>query len=352
MADVSIGRFVCRLARTALAAAMFISAALQSALAQPVADFYRGKRLTLISSSAVGGGYDQYARLLAKHMGRHIPGEPSIAVQNMVGAEGIRAANYLYAVAAQDGSVFGGVSRNIGLVSLYEPGNSALQFDARKLFWLGSPQQEVGLAIVAARSGLRTLDDLRQREVTASSTARNAPTSVYPRLLNALHGTRIKVIEGYDGSPAALMAFERGEVEAYVSGGLSAATLARIEPWLKNGSARAFLQMGMTRGAAFPDVPTAIEAMATSDHKRVFEIAFTDQVMGRPFVLPPGVPAERIRALRAAFDTTMRDESFLAEAKAQKMDIDPIGGEAINALLDRVYSSPPAVIERLRELVK
>jgi len=343
---------LCVFARMAALAAALLVCVSQSARAQPVADFYRGKRLTLISSSAVGGGYDQYARLLAKHMARHIPGEPTITVQNMVGAEGIRAANYLYAVAAQDGSVLGGVSRNIGLVSLYEPGNTAIQFDARKFFWLGSPQQEVGLAIVAASTGLRTLDDLRRREVTASSTARNAPTSVYPRLLNALHGTRIKVIEGYDGSPAALIAFERGEVEAYVSGGLSAATLGRIEPWLKNGSARAFLQMGMTRGSTFPDVPTAIEAMTTPDHKRVFEIVFTDQVMGRPFLLPPGVPLDRVRALRAAFDATMRDEGFLAEAKAQRMDIDPIAGEAINALLERVYSSPPGVIERLRELVK
>jgi len=340
-----------RVVAAALAAALLAWCA-HSALAQPADEFFRGKRLTLVSSSAVGGGYDQYARLLAKHMGRHIPGEPSITVQNMVGAEGIRAANYLYAIAAKDGTVFGGVSRNIGLVSLYEPGNTAIQFDARKFFWLGSPQQEVGLAIVAGRTGLRTLDDLRRREVTASSTARNAPTSIYPRLLNALYGTRFKVIEGYDGSPAALIAFERGEVEAYVSGGLSAATLARIEPWLKTGSARAFLQMGMTRAAAFPDVPTAIEAMTTPDHKRVFEIVFTDQVMGRPFVLPPGVPTDRIRVLRAAFDATMRDAGFLAEAKAQRMDIDPIGGDAINTLLDRVYSSPPGVIESLRELVK
>jgi tripartite-type tricarboxylate transporter receptor subunit TctC len=342
----------CVLARVVALATALLMFSFHGALAQPVADFYRGKRLTLISSSAVGGGYDQYARLLARHIGRHLPGEPTITVQNMVGAEGIRAANHLYAVAAQDGTVFGGVSRNVGLVNLYEPGNTALQFDARKFFWLGSPQQEVGLAIVAARTGVRSLDDLRRREVTASSTARNAPTSVYPRLLNALHGTRIKVIEGYDGSPAALMAFERGEVEAYVSGGLSAATLARIEPWLKSGSARAFLQMGMNRSGAFPDIPTAIEAMTTPDHKRLFEIVFTDQVMGRPFVLPPGVPADRVKALRAAFDATMQDAAFLAEAKTQKMEIDPIGGEAINVLLDRVYSSPPAVLERLRELIK
>ena len=344
-------RLVGAAARTVVAVLSMIAAA-QDSFAQSAAEFYRGKRLNLISSSAVGGGYDQYARLPARHMGRHIPGEPAIIVQNMVGAEGIKAANYLYAGAARDGSVFGGVSRNIGLVSLYEPGNTAIQFDARKFVWLGSPQQEVGLAIISTRTGLRSLDDLRQREATASSTARNAPTSIYPRMLNALHGTRFKVIEGYDGSPASLLAFERGEVEAYVSGGLSAATLARMEPWLKSGIAKAVLQMGMARGPQFPDVPTAIEAMTTPEHKRLFEIVFTDQTMGRPFLLPPGVPADRIAALRAAFDATMRDAAFRAEAKAQKMEIEPIGGAAINALLDRVYSSPPAVIARIRELVK
>jgi tripartite-type tricarboxylate transporter receptor subunit TctC len=323
-----------------------------AASAQSVADFYRGKRVSLITSASVGGGYDQYARLVAKHMGRHIPGEPSITVQNMTGAEGIRAANYLYAVAAQDGSIIGSLQRNVGLVGLYEPDNSSIQFDARKFTWLGSPQQEVGLFFVSSRKGLRTLEDVKQREITASSTARNAPTSVYPRMLNALYGTKIKVIEGYEGSQASLLAFERGEVDAYASGGLGAATRDRIFPWLQSGEATALMQMGMTRDQAFPNVPTAIEVMTSPDHKRLFEIAFTDQVMGRPFVVPPNVPADRVEALRAAFDATMKDAAFLADAKAQKMEIEPVSGVEINALLERVYSSPPDVITRIRALTK
>jgi tripartite-type tricarboxylate transporter receptor subunit TctC len=337
------------LSRCVLLILLAAVAAPTGASAQSVADFYRGKRISLIVSSTVGGGYDQYARLLAKHMVRYLPGEPAMVVQNMAGAEGIRAANHLYLAADRDGTVIGGLSRNIGTVQLFRAG---MKFDARKFAWLGSPQQEIGLFIISTRKGLRSLDDVRKREVTAGSTSRNAPTSVYPRMLNALHGTKIRPVEGYPGSPEALFAFERGEVEAYVSGGLSAATLARMAPWLKSGMAKAIMQMGMKRRSDFADVPTAIEAMKSPDAKRTFEIVFTDQVMGRPFLAPPGVPADRVKALRAAFAATMKDAAFLAEAKAQKMQIDPVSGEAIDDLLGRVYSASPGVIARIRELVK
>jgi tripartite-type tricarboxylate transporter receptor subunit TctC len=320
--------------------------------AQSAADFFRGKRINMYVSSTVGGGYDQYSRLLAKHIVRYIPGEPTIVVQNMPGAEGIKAANYIFTVAPQDGSAIGALSRNIGLVQLYEVGNPAIQFDARKMHWLGSPQQEIGTGLFSTRKGLRSIDDLKTREVTASSTSRNAPTSVYPRMLNALYGARLKPIEGYPGSPESLIAFERGEVEAYVSGGTSAPTLARMVALVESGNAKVFVQMGMKRNPRFPDVPTAIDLMASPDHKRMFEIVFTDQVMGRPFVVAPGVPADRVAALRAAFDATMKDQAFLAEAKQQKMEIDPVSGAEINALLERVYTAPPAVIARIRELVK
>ena len=319
------------------------------ARAESAAQFFRGKRINLYVSSTVGGGYDQYARLLAKHIVRHIPGAPTMVVQNMVGGEGIRAANHLYAVAEQDGTAIGALSRNIGTVQLFQPG---IQFDARQFHWIGSLQQEIGLFIISTRKGLRSLDDVKKREVTASSTARNAPTSTYPRLLNALYGTKIRPIEGFPGSPEALAALERGQVEAYVSGGTSAATLARIMPWLKNGTAKTVMQMGMKRDENFPDVPTAIEVMTTVEAKQMFEIVFTDQVMGRPFVAPPGVPADRVAALRAGFEATMKDAAFLAEAKAQKIELDPVSGAEINALLERVHAAPPAMIARIRELVK
>jgi len=320
--------------------------------AQTVADFYRGKQIALVTSASVGGGYDQYARLLARYMQRHIPGEPAIIVQNMVGAEGLRAANYLYNVAAQDGTVIGGLSRNTGLARFYDFNNAGIQFDARKFHWLGSPQQEIGLFILSTKSGLSGIADLKTRDVTISSTAHNSPSTVYSRILNATIGTRLKPIEGYDGSQACLMAVERGEVDAHVSGGSSAPFRARIMPWLGNGDAKVIMQMGMKRDPAFPDVPTAIEIESAPADKQMFEIAFAEQVMGRPFVLPPGVPADRIAALRAAFDATMRDPQFLDDAKLQKAEIDPVGGEEINALLDRVYAAPSDLVARIRELIK
>jgi len=320
--------------------------------AQTVADFYRGKQIALVTSASVGGGYDQYARLLARHMQRHIPGEPAIIVQNMVGAEGLRAANYLYNVAAQDGTVIGGLSRNTGLARFYDFNNAGIQFDARKFHWLGSPQQEIGLFILSTKSGLSGNADLTTRDVTISSTAHNSPSTVYSRILNATIGTRLKPIEGYDGSQACLMAVERGEVDAHISGGSSAPFRARIMPWLANGDAKIIMQMGMKRDPAFPDVPTAIEVESVPANKQMFEIAFAEQVMGRPFVLPPGVPADRIGALRAAFNATMRDPQFLDDAKLQKAEIDPVGGEEINALLDRVYAAPSDLVARIRELIK
>jgi tripartite-type tricarboxylate transporter receptor subunit TctC len=285
-------------------------------------------------------------------MPRFIPGNPTIVVQNMVGADGIRAANYLYKIAAQDGSVIGGVSRNNGIALFYDPNNASVQFDARKFHWLGSPQQEIGLFVLRTQRGAKSIDDLKRVEVTVSSTARNAPTSIYPRMLNSMYSTKIKIVEGYPGSQESLLAVERNEVDGHVSGGSSAAFRARIAPLIKAGDAKVILQMGMARDAAFPDIPTAIEIMAIPADKQLFEIAFAEQVMGRPFVVPPGVPAERVKVLRDAFDAALKDAALLEDAKSQRMEIDPVTGAEINALLERVYAAPPDVANRLRELAR
>lgn len=334
-----------------LAAAMVLTLAIPSR-ADSVSEFFTGKKMMLVTSASVGGGYDQYARLLARHMPRYIPGAPTMTVQNMPGAEGIKAANYLYAVAPHDGTVIGGLQRNTGLAAFYHPDNSGAQFDARKFTWLGSTQQEIGLFIVRTQTGVKTVDDLKTHEITGSSTSRNSPSSIYPRLLNALYGTKLRVIEGYDGSQAALLALERGEVDSHVSGGSSAAFRARFQPWEKDGSARVILQLGMERDAEYPDVPTALDIAPTPEARNIFEIAFVEQVMGRPFVLPPGVPKDRVEALRKAFDQTMRDKDFLEDAKNQKVEIDPVSGARINELLEKVYTAPPELAQRVRDLVK
>ncbi len=332
--------------------ALAVAAGLRPARADAIADFYRGKRITLVTSASPGGGYDLYARLLATHMTRHIPGEPQILVQNMLGAEGIKAANHLYSVAAQDGTVIGGLSRNTGLARFYDFNNAAIQFDARKFHWLGSPQQEVGFFLVNTKTGILKAADIKTREMTISSAAHNSPSSIYARMLNALYGAKLKTIEGYDGSQACLMAVERDETDGHISGGSSAEFRGRFEPWVKDGKARVIMAMGKSRDPSYPDVPTAIELMDKPEDKQLFEIAFAEQVMGRPFVLPPDVPADRVAALRAAFDATMKDPLFLADAARANAEIAPVDGAAINALLDRAYGAPPEVIERLRALAK
>ena len=320
--------------------------------AQSAADFYKGRRIALITAASAGGGYDQYARLLSRHMPRHIPGEPPMVVQNMVGAEGIKAANHLYNLAAQDGTVIGGLSRNTGLARFYDFNNAAIQFDARRFHWLGSPQQEIGLFIVNARTGVKTAADLKTRELSVSSTAHNSPSSIYSRMLNALYGTRLKPIDGYDGSQACLLAVERNEVDAHISGGSSAAFRSRIAPWLQTGSARVVMQMGMVRDAAFADIPTTLELLSAPADRQLFEIGFIEQVMGRPFVVGPGVPAERVALLRDAFDATMQDRDFLADAGKERIEIAAVDGATINAALDRAYTAPADVVERLRALAK
>jgi tripartite-type tricarboxylate transporter receptor subunit TctC len=341
-----------RIGAAAILALLGTLIAMQDAGAQTVEEFYRGKRLNLVTSASVGGGYDQYARLLAKHMPRHIPGQPTIIVQNMTGAEGLKAGNYLYSMAAQDGSVIGGLQRNNGLARFYDVNNAGIQFDASKFHWLGSPQQEIGLFIINTKLGVTSVEDLKKKEVAISSTAHNSPSSIYARMLNALYGSKLKPVEGYNGSQAALLALERNEVDGHISGGSSAAFRSRIMPWIEKGDAKVIMQLGMTRDPAFPNAPTAIEIMTSPADKQLMEIAFAEQIMGRPFLLPPGVPPDRVKALRAAFDATMKDPGFLDDAKAQNVEIDPVSGEQINALLDRVYAAPPEMAARVRELAK
>ena len=336
--------------RLLLAALAFVSPF--AAQAQTAVEFFKNRKMTLITSASAGGGYDQYARLLARHMPKYIPGGPSMIVQNMPGAEGIKAANYLYAVAPRDGSVIGGLQRNTGLVKFYYPDNAGVQFDARKFIWLGSTQQEIGFFLLRTATGVNGMEGLRRKEVTISSTARTSPSSIYGRILNELLGTKIRVIEGYEGSQAALMAVERGEVDGHISGGTSAAFRARYRPWEKAGEVAVVMQLGMERDKEYPDVPTALELAPNPTVRSLFEIAFVEQVMGRPFVLPPDVPKDRADVLRRAFDETMKDPLLLEEAAKLGVEIDPVTGERINELLDRVYSAPADITRRVRDLVQ
>lgn len=346
-----------RLHAVCLAGALI--ALVQPAAAQSLEDFYKGRQMTLIASGSVGGGYDLYARHLSRHIVNHIPGDPRLLVRNMVGAAGVIAANYLYNVAAQDGSIIGQVQRNVAFMPLLGAPASKkkkkatpLKFDGRKFHWIGTPQQELGLMLVATKTGVRSLDDLKKRELTTSSTGRGAATSIYPRIMNEVFGTKFRVIEGYKGSQESLLALEKDEVDAHVSGGSSPNFRNRFAPWVKDGKVVVLLQMGLEKDPAFPNAPLVVDLPMKDEDKQLFELVFAEQIMGRPFLAPPKVPTDRVKALRDAFDATMKDKAYLAEAAKQKLVINPVRGERINQLLDAVYSRPKALLDRMRRAVR
>ena len=313
-------------------------------------DYYRGKKLFIVSASSAGGGYDQYARLLARHLGKRIPGAPTVIVQNMPGAEGVKAANYIYNLAPQDGTYIGALPRSLSLSKLYAHHEQSLQFDPFNFQWLGSLKRDTGVLVINAKSGLQTPADLKTREVTLSSQASNSPNSMYARMLNALYGARLKPIEGYEGSTAGMLAVERFEVDGHLTGGTTAPIKNKISGWSNAGAGKVLLQFGMNKDMDYPDAPTVLDLVSDPEGRAVFELAFTEQEIGGPFVLGPKVPAAQMEILEKAFIETARDPEFLAEAANENAPIYLLDAVAIQALLKKAYGAPPARIQKLREL--
>jgi tripartite-type tricarboxylate transporter receptor subunit TctC len=320
------------------------------ARAQTVEEFYAGRQVKLVVGSAGGGGYEFYSRAMAPFLSRHLPGHPLFVLQEMPGAAGMVAANYLYNIARQDGSEIGMVGRGTGIEPLLDPKDKGPRYAAQKFNWIGTPQQEVGVVLARATSGVATLADLKTHELVVSGTTSAAAPSYYPRLMNKLLGTRFKVVDGYKSSQEALLALERGEVDGHCSGSVSAPLLARIEPWVKAGTVRIIAQIGREKDPEFPDVPLALDLATNATDRQLMELALTQQTMAWPLVAPPGVPADRVAALRAAFDATMRDPDFLAEAARQKLVINPVGGARIAELLGDIYALPKDMLDRAAAL--
>lgn len=318
-----------------------------TAHAQSVEEFYAGRQAKFFIASAGGGGYDFYARLVAPHLARHLPGHPTFVMHNMPGAGGVILANHLYNVAARDGSEIGMVARAAGTQPLLNPADKGPRYDATAFNWIGTPQQEVGLLLVRQPSPIKTLADLRTHELVLSGTSPAAPPSYYPRLFNRLFGTRFKVIDGYKGSQEALLALERGEVEGHSSGSASGALRLRVAPWIRDGKVKILAQIGLARDPEYPDVPLILDLATTEAERQVMELVLTQQTMAWPIAAPPQVPDDRVKALREAFDATMLDSEFLADAARQRLAINPVGGTAIAALLKRVYATPKELLDRV-----
>ena len=316
--------------------------------AQPAADFYKGKSLAMVVSTSSGGGYDTMARAIARHLGRHLPAEPNILVRNMPGAGGITAMNWLYNTAEKDGTVLGLVSNSTPLDPLF--GTREARYEATKFNWLGTPSFEVAMVLLWHTVPVKSIEDLKSKETHVGASGAVSTPAFYARLLNAMLGTKMKLISGYPGQNDAFLAMERGELDGYPSVFYSALTSTRPN-WLPNREARAIVQYGPERLAQLPDVPFAIDLVGSEDDKLLMQAASAPLALGRPLLMPPGVPPDRVAAMRRALAETFADEAFKAEAEKIGLIVNAQRtGEQLQDVIRNAYAAPPRVIERLQKL--
>lgn len=332
-------RFTTALLAAASAAVVGLFAAGQ-AQAQSAEQFYKGKRVTMIIPSGAGGGYDAYSRLLARHLDRNLPGQPAIVAQNMDGASGIRGTNYLYQVAPKDGTTMGSTYNTL----LTEPllGNTAAQFDPSKFEWIGSLATQYNACMVWHTSPIKTIEDATRREVLVSTTGMSGNSAKTPLMVNMLLGTKFKVISGYKTTEMRL-AVERGEVEGIC--GLSYDTYVAANPeWLRDKKIRFILQAGSKGIPELKGVPLLKDFVKDEKQKQALSLFSVRDEVGRPFLYPPQTPKYLVEAARKAFDATMKDPKFMAEAKKLKLELDPMTGAQMEKAIKDAYAAPKDVV--------
>jgi tripartite-type tricarboxylate transporter receptor subunit TctC len=320
-----------RLLKSAVALALCAAAPAQ---AQDVADFYRNKNVELFIGYSVGGGYDIYGRLVARHLGRFLPGNPTIVPRNMEGAGSVRLTNWLYTAAARDGSVIGTISRGVPFDPIL--GRPGSQFEAVKFSWIGSANDEVSLCMAMASSGVTSFEGLKEKEIVVGAAGSGSDDDQFPRVINAVLGTKMRVISGYPGGNDIGLALERGEVQGRCGWSWSSLKSTHMH-WLKDKKINLLAQLGLSKHADLPNVPSILDFAKTPEDTAILRLIFARQGLGRPFVGPPGIPADRLAALRKAFDTAMKDPDFLADAEKGKMEVNPLTGAQVDALVAQVY---------------
>lgn len=345
------------LTSAALAAALTLALpAAPPARADAVAEFYKGKQINLVVGYGPGGGYDIFARVLAKHLGRHVPGNPAVMVQNMPGAGSLRAANYLQSVAPRDGTVIATFSRNMPLIGVIGQ-NPNVQFDARKFVWLGSSSSfanDAYIMIVRKDAPVQSVDDARRAggpALVLGGTAEGSSGNDVPVILRDTIGFHIKQVVGYPDSNAIFLAIERGEVHGRT---VDLSSVKAVKPeWLRRKSGyRVLVQFARTtRHPDFPDVPTARELAKDDKARALIELAEMPYVLSRPFAAPPDVPAERAAALQAAFLAAHKDPQYLAEAAKLRIDVSPVGGDDVLRAIERIAAAPPEMLDYIRRLL-
>ena len=312
------------------------------ARADSVADFYKNRSVSMIIGYSVGGGYDAYARLLARYIGRHIPGEPSIVAQQMTGAGSLRAANYLFSVAPKDGSVLGTFSRSMGI--------APLEFDSRKFSWLGSMTDDDTTCVTWNSSPIKTWDDFLNKPSKLGGLGADADPDIWALLYKNVFGAKLQLVSGYPGTNDVVLAMERGEVDGLC--GLSWSTIkTRHAEWLTSHAATIIVQAALKKEPQIAAVPLATDLVTKPEQLQIIRLLLASQAMARPFVAPPDIPADRKLALIAAFDATMRDADFLGEAQKLNFEIHPVSAPTIDGLLAEVYATPKDVLARAAKAI-
>lgn len=336
-----------RLGAMAAAAALALLAASSSHAQDAVQKFYAGRAMDLVIGYPPGGGFDSSARLLIRHMPRHIPGSPAMIPKNMPGAGSLVAANYLYNVARKDGSEFGIIGGSVPFGALWS--RDGVSFEATRFNWIGSMDRWNGIVLLWGGAQAKTLDDLRKMEVPVGATGAGDVTAIYPRVLNALLGTRFRVVGGYSGTADLSLAIERGEVAGRL-GWCWECVKAEKPNWVSDKQIVVPLQLGLQKHHEL-DAPMAIDLAKDEESRQIMRLVFGSQEMARPFVAPPGLPADRIDALRSAFEATMKDKEFLAEAKKLNVPINVADWRELEKLIKDVYATPEPIVARATRIV-
>jgi tripartite-type tricarboxylate transporter receptor subunit TctC len=340
--------FGCRFRLVAAALACLIGSAVASVAQDPVEQFYRGKQINIVVGSSAGGGYDTYARLLARSMGASIPGNPSIVVQNMSGAGSNRAAGFIYSVAPKDGTAIGAIFPGAVLQPLLS--EQPVPHDPSKFVYLGSANSDVYVCYVRSDAPVKTFKDVLEKELIIGASNPGATTYDLPLLLNSVLGAKFKIVTGYPGSREITLALERGEVQGAC--GIGWTGIETLHPnWFATGMIKPLVQLS---NDGHPDlnkrgVPRAAELTRNDDDRRVIELVFSQGIFGRPFVLPPEVPVDRLAALRKGFMAALSSEGLRAEAAKMNLDIEPIPGDDLQTLVAGLYATPAQVVERARQ---
>lgn len=316
---------------------------------EAVANFYKGKSINLYIGFGAGGGYDTYARTVARFMGKHIPGDPTIIPRQMTGAGSLTAANFVYNQAPKDGTVLATANQTLPLNQIV--GDPGVKFNAEKFAWIGNPNADVNIVLTWRKSGIKTIEDAKTREVLVGATG-TPPTAsaLYPDLMNKVLGAKFKVILGYRGTADMDLAMERGELDGL--GSDAWATVKATKPdWLRKHEINILVQIGLKRAKDLPNVPLLMDLAKNDADRTLLKILSASTTVGRPLFAPPGTPPDRVKALRRAFDETMTDPKFIAEARRMRLNLNPVSGEELDQIVKEMVEAPKPIVARLQAIV-